>query len=73
MKLTRIAKSIPSGNSGCPAVYTTDDPDTVVIQGNVLDAESRSNLQQVLEDEDAVSIPAETILRAAKMIEDQQR
>ena len=73
MKLTRIAKSAVSGNSGCPAVYTTDDPDTVVIQGNILDAESRGNLQQVLDDEDAVSIPTETILRAAKMIEEQQR
>lgn len=69
MKLTRIAKNVTSGNGGCPSVYSTDDPETLVIQGNVLDEETRTNLQQVLVDEDAVAIPTETILRAAKLIE----
>jgi hypothetical protein len=61
-----------SGGSGCPSVYATEDPDTLVIQGNVLDPETRGNLQQVLDGEDAVAIPTETILRAARIIQDQQ-
>jgi hypothetical protein len=72
MRLTRIATWISSGGSGCPSVYTTDDPDTLVIQGNVLDDDTRDNLEQVLVGEDAVAIPTETILRAAKMIEERQ-
>lgn len=72
MELTRIAKANGSGDSGCPAVYTTDDPDMVVIQGNVLDADTRANLQQVLDDEDAVTLPTETVLRAARLIEDRR-
>lgn len=70
MNLFLLTKWIVSGSSGCPSVYETDDPETLVIQGNVLDAETRSNLAQVLDGEDAVAIPTETILRAAKMIED---
>jgi len=61
-----------SGGSGCPSVYTTDDPDTLVVQGNVLDTDTRGGLQKVLDGEDAVTIPTETILRAAKMIEERQ-
>lgn len=71
MELNRIAKDVTSGNGGCPSVYTTDDPEMLVIQGNVLDEDTRTNLQQVLAGEDAVAIPTETILRAAKIIEDQ--
>ena len=70
MNLTLIAKWIGSGGSGCPSVYTTDDPGTVVVQGNTLDRDTRDNLQHVLDGEDAVMIPTETILRAAKMIEE---
>jgi hypothetical protein len=69
MHLTLLAKWIASGGSGCPSVYATDDPKVMVIQGNVLDSETRANLQQVLDGEDAVAIPTETILRAAKLIE----
>lgn len=70
MQLTLIAKWVGSGGSGCPSVYTTDDPETVVVQGNVLDPATRDNLQHVLDGEDAITIPTETILRAARMIED---
>jgi len=71
MPLTLITKWIRSGGSGCPSVYATDDPEMLVIQGNVLDKATRDDLQQVLAGEDAVAIPTETILRAAKMIEEQ--
>lgn len=71
MPLTLITKWMYSGGSGCPSVYATDDPEMLVIQGNVLDAATRNDLQQVLDGEDAVTIPTETILRAAKMIQEQ--
>lgn len=72
MILTLLAKWIHSGGSGCPSVYATDDPEMLVIQGNTLDADTRARLQQVLDGEDAVAIPTETILRAARMIQDRR-
>jgi hypothetical protein len=72
MELSLITKWSNSGGSGCPSVYSTDDPNTLVIQGNTLDGDTRSNLQQVLDGEDAITVPTETILRAAKMIQDRQ-
>jgi hypothetical protein len=71
VRLTLIAKWFMSGGSGCPSVYATEDPDVLVVQGNVLDPDTRSNLRSVLDGEDAVSIPTETILRAARMIQNQ--
>lgn len=68
MQLQLVTKWSGSGSSGCPSVYSTDDPEVLVVQGNLLDAETRSRLVDHLEGEDAVSIPAETILRAAEMI-----
>lgn len=68
MDITRIAKWSGSGDTGCPSVYTTEDPETLVIQGNVLDEDTRRRLAQVLPGEDAVSIPRETILRAAALL-----
>lgn len=68
MQLHLVTKWSGSGSSGCPSVYTTDDPDLLVVQGHQLDAETRSRLVDHLDGEDAVSIPAETILRAAEMI-----
>lgn len=72
MELELIAKWILSGGSGCPSVYATDDPNTLVIQGNALDDATRGNLANVLDGEDAVTIPTETILRAAKLIQERQ-
>lgn len=72
MELKLLTKWINSGSSGCPSVYTTGDPDTLVIQGNVLDSKTRGHLVNELDGEDAVSIPTETILRAADMIRGSQ-
>ncbi|MGL5824635.1 MAG: hypothetical protein ACRCYU_07340 [Nocardioides sp.] len=72
MQITLLTKWSSSGSSGCPSVYTTDDPETLVIQGNVLDRPTRSGLVNELDGEDAVSIPTETILRAADMIRARQ-
>ena len=68
MQINLVTKWAGSGSSGCPSVYTTDDPETLVIQGNVLDADTRGRLLNPLDGEDAVTIPTETILRAADMI-----
>lgn len=72
MEIDLLVKWIWSGSSGCPSVYATDDPETLVIQGNVLDSDTRGRLVDHLEGEDAVSIPTETILRAADMIRSRQ-
>lgn len=72
MEIDLLVKWIWSGSSGCPSVYATDDPETLVIQGNVLDSDTRGRLVNHLEGEDAVSIPTETILRAADMIRSRQ-
>jgi hypothetical protein len=68
MRIKLVAKWANSGSSGCPSVYTTDDPEVLVIQGNVLDEATRGGLVNHLDGEDAVTIPTETILRAADMI-----
>ena len=68
MHLQLLAKWVFSGSSGCPSVYATEDPDMLVIQGNLLDEDARSQLLNGLDGEDAVVIPTETILRAADMI-----
>jgi hypothetical protein len=72
MQINLLIKWIGSGSSGCPSVYTTDDPETLVIQGNVLDRATQGRLVNQLDGEDAVSIPTETILRAADMIRSRQ-
>lgn len=68
MQLHLVTKWSGSGTGTCPSVYTTDDPALLVVQGTVLDAETRSRLVDHGDREDAVSIPAETILKAAEMI-----
>lgn len=72
MYLSLMVKWIGSGGSGCPSVYATEDPEVLVIQGGTLDPHTRANLQHVLNGEDAVTLPKETLLRAAKMLESQQ-
>ncbi|HET9654825.1 MAG TPA: hypothetical protein VFP72_05695 [Kineosporiaceae bacterium] len=68
MQLTRLLKSGESGEHGCPAVYTTDDPDTVVIQGVMLDEATHAGLEQVAVGESAVAVPVEMLLRAAAVL-----
>ena len=68
MHIQLLTTWMQSGSSACPSVYTTDDPEMLVIQGNMLDDSTRARLVNHLDGEDAVSIPTETILRAADMI-----
>ena len=72
MQINLVTKWIVSGSSGCPSIYATEDPETLVIQRNVLDADTRGRLLNQLDGEDAVMIPTETILRAADMIRARQ-
>ncbi|MFF1819291.1 hypothetical protein ACFVWG_18470 [Kribbella sp. NPDC058245] len=66
MKLTRICKSADSQVAGqCPAIYVADTPAVMVSQGKRLDPQTTAELRDVADDETAVEIPTETLLRAA--------
>lgn len=70
MALTRIAVSNDCNGGSCPAVHTTDDPNVLVVQGVKVDDAVRTELGATLPDhEDAVTLPAEVILQAARVIE----
>lgn len=64
MAVYRLAKdngSVTSG--GCPALYSTDDPKVMRAQGKRLTATEMTELLELLDDETAVRIPTETLLR----------
>lgn len=60
-RLSVARDSVTSG--GCPALYSTDDPARMIGQGKKLSQEEESELLQALDDETAVAIPTETVLR----------
>jgi hypothetical protein len=67
MKLRKLAKDPDSNQGACPAVYVAEDNRAVmVVQGQLLDAETTAELDDVLVDETAVRIPAETMVRAVE-------
>jgi hypothetical protein len=67
MKLRKLAKDAGSDDDDCPAVYVAaDDAAVMVVQGKLLDADTTAELHDMLADETAVRIPAETVLRAAE-------
>jgi hypothetical protein len=62
MQITELEflwKTDGSGVENCPALYRA--PDGYVVQGKVLDAETRARLRQLGGDEDAVFVPADVI------------
>lgn len=61
MQLTFLWKDDRSGAGGCPALY--EAPGGYVVQGVRLDAETRAQLRQLAEDEDAVFVPANVLDR----------
>lgn len=70
MALTRIAVTNDCNGGNCPSVHTTDDPEILVVQGIKLDDTTRNELGAALPDhEDAVTIPAEVIRQAARVLE----
>jgi hypothetical protein len=67
MKLRKLAKDPRSNTGECPSVYVAeDDPTVMVVQGKYLDDDTAAELQDVLHDETAVRIPAETMVRAVE-------
>jgi hypothetical protein len=67
MKLRKLAKDAGTEEGTYPAVYVAaDDPAVMVVQGKLLDADTTAELHDMLADETAVRIPAETLVRAAE-------
>jgi hypothetical protein len=60
-RLAKDSSSVTSG--GCPALYSTDDPGQMRAQGKALTDTEMIELQELLDDETAVRIPTETLLR----------
>ena len=61
MHIEFMWKTDGSAVENCPALYKA--PGGYVVQGKVLDAETRAALRQVGGDEDAVFVPADVIDR----------
>jgi hypothetical protein len=64
-ELVFLWKDIMSGSSGCPALYRTDGG--YVVQGIKLDDETRAQLRQVADTEDAVFVPANVLDRLREL------
>lgn len=63
MKLEKLAKSGASGDNGCPTVYLAEDG-RLVIQGDLVDSATNSELENVLPGEGAVTISADVVVDA---------
>lgn len=70
MRLRRLCKSGDSRIEGdCPAVYVDDDdPAVVAAQGPLLDGADAAGLRDVAAHERGISLPTETLLRAAALV-----
>lgn len=71
MKLVKLYKDPGSGNAGCPTVYLAENGD-LVVQGDLLDADTSANLENVLPGEGAVCISPEIVLGAIQRYQAQQ-
>lgn len=67
MRLTRLAKDPDSGNFGCPSVYLADNGD-LVVQGDILDADTTTNLENLLPGETGVRIKASIVAEAVRRL-----
>lgn len=63
MKIRFMWKDIASGGGGCPAIY--EAPGGYVVQGKLLDAETRAQLRDLAADEDAIFVPDNVLSRLA--------
>jgi hypothetical protein len=61
MQIRFMWKDANSNVGGCPALYKA--PGGYVVQGVALDAETRAQLRQLADGEDAVWVPANVIER----------
>jgi hypothetical protein len=58
-------KDTQSGGGGCPALYRTEGG--YVVQGVKLDDETRAQLRQLADSEDAVYVPANVLDRLREL------
>lgn len=65
MKLEYLWKDPNSQNGACPALYRADGG--YVVQGVVLDDETRAQLRDVAANEDAVFLPAAVLDRLKEL------
>jgi hypothetical protein len=63
MRIEFMWKDIHSGGGGCPAIY--EAPGGYVVQGKLLDEETRAQLRDVAADEGAIFVPANVLSRLA--------
>lgn len=63
MDIEFLWKDEASGGGGCPALYQA--PGGYVVQGVKLDPETRAQLRQLADTEDAVFVPANVLDRLA--------
>jgi hypothetical protein len=61
MKIKFLWKDTGSGGGGCPAIYRA--PGGYVVQGKLLDEETRAQLRQLATNEDAIYVPANVLDR----------
>ncbi|MGH3647289.1 MAG: lipid A biosynthesis lauroyl acyltransferase [Micromonosporaceae bacterium] len=65
MKLEWLWKDGNSDVKACPALYRTEGG--YVVQGRVLNADTRAQLRQLADDEDAVFVPANVLDRLREL------
>lgn len=65
MKISFMWKDGASNVGNCPAMY--EAPGGYVVQGKLLDAETRAQLRDLGRDEDAVFVPANVIDRIREL------
>ncbi len=63
MNLRFLWKDGASGAGDCPALY--EAPGGYVVQGKILDADTRAQLRDFGADEDAIFVPADVLDRLA--------
>jgi hypothetical protein len=66
VELEFLWKDSGSGGGGCPALYRTDGGYVVHVQGISIDDETRRQLRQVAEGEDAVFVPNNVLDRLVR-------
>lgn len=63
MELTMLAKDEDSGRTGCPSVYLGADG-SAVVQADMVDSDTHSNLQDLLPGECGVRIKMDVLIAA---------
>jgi hypothetical protein len=66
MKITFMWKDADSAGGDCPAIY--EAPGGYVVQGVALDAETRTQLRNLADSEDAVFVPANVLDRLREIV-----